>query len=1054
MVGRLVEGLQGSKNGNMLSVTGPYGSGKSTMAIFLKGLLAPNRSAEWSTASKILHSQPQYYESLIHARQKAGIHNGGAIRCCIMARKEPVSITILRGLAAGITEYFGDIKKFPASNLIYKYIKKDKIPDTEDIIKIIKAAATVAPTLIMIDEFGKNIEYFATDETQQSDLFLLQELAEGFRMEKKIPLHIITLQHMAFEEYAVGASTSQKKEWAKIQGRFEDIPFANSPEQTRHLISNTIQLTKNEIYRKSVARWARQQHKMIRDIGIGIEFTSEMIASCYPLNPLSLEVIPELCSRYGQRERTMLSFLSDSKKYTVATFIDEHSWSSKSPPTVNLDMLYDFFISGTGMIHSSSQNISRLMEIETIIRDVHGLNDIEKKTLKTIGMLNLISRTGHLRASKRMIEYAIGINPIHILETLEKRSIITYREHADEYRIWHGTDIDIAAKLDTYRSRYQGVPIIPLLQKAIKLEPIVAAKHGIRTGTMRIFDRRFESYNDTVGNFDGIILYCTDENISECEKPTITVIAPDTTELRIAAIEVIAMRDILESEKDLTSDWVARTELSERLADAEAGLDMEFGNAYGVSARWSHYTNGKYERLEGTPSSMVSQVCDKVYDKSPTFYNEMINRTNLSAQGSTAKKALLEAMILHPDKSKFGITGNGPDRAIYEAVFFQNHIHKMDKSLGWTLYTPRNSKVTPVWKKMLDVVKKSKGRITVSKIYDIVKAPPFGVRDGPLQLVFLAMIMVNRDNIALYEHGTFVPKLRPDIAERMTKNPEHFEVKYFRQTAARRALLEKVARDLDVTTGTSLLDVVGHLVRLVSVLPPHIKSTKKFDENTISVRNSILDAREPDTLLFESLPTALKCKSDMNKKEIAKFSKNLVKSASNLQNGMQNMFDEIKNMLYKYTGVTDRVNLSKAAKAIERGVTDHKTKVFLGAISADTLEKEENWLNYIAMSLTDVPPADWKDDQREMFSNELQIMAIKFKRLAGIYFAGMSNSMRRTSFHVAITRADGTERHDIVTPDPEKSEVNKEIIAQLKRVAKQKGLTKSDLLNIIAILDE
>ena len=38
----------------------------------------------------------------------------------------------------------------------------------------------------------------------------------------------MTFQHMAFDDYVVGASSKRRREWAKIQGRFEEIVFSNT----------------------------------------------------------------------------------------------------------------------------------------------------------------------------------------------------------------------------------------------------------------------------------------------------------------------------------------------------------------------------------------------------------------------------------------------------------------------------------------------------------------------------------------------------------------------------------------------------------------------------------------------------------------------------------------------------------------------------------------------------------------------------------------------------------------------------------------------------------
>lgn len=1062
IVTRFSAGLRGAKSGRMLSITGPYGSGKSTMAAFLGGLLGPKNSTEWKTAYKILKKEPDSHDhTLVYARKKAGIHDSGMIRCMITARREPISVTLLRALDAGLNTYFGKYTKsdFLSAGLLRKYVqdlKSNKIPEAARLIELIEEVAEKFPIIIMIDEFGKNIEYFTTDESQQSDLFLLQELAERSGKGRKIPLFIVTLQHMAFEEYAIGASVTQRREWAKIQGRFEDIPFANSPDQTRMLISNMIRVV-DIAHKRSVKRWAQQEAEITKDLGVGTGSDPELVASCYPLSPLALEILPELCSRYGQRERTLLSFISDSKRHTVATFIDEKLWDSRSLPTIGLDMLYDYFISGTGIMNASTSNASRLMEIETIIRDAHGLSELEKKILKTIGILNLVGRSGYLRASRRMIDYATGGVSRKTLASLEKKSIITYRQHADEYRIWQGTDIDIAAKLDVYRRRYQKTSLLTLLGEVIQLEPVIAAKHSIETGAVRRFERRFTlKYSDIISeDYDGVILYKTDEsNTLQNQKPVITVYTGDTTDLRLAAVDVSAIQDMLKSDDEVTADWVARKELEERLAYGKIVLNREFTRSYGHAARWIYENNDTRHKLKGTPSMMVSKVCDMAYQDTPIIRNEMINKTRLSNQGATAKKKVLEAMITHTKEYKLGIDGYGPERAIYEAVLFYHGIHKQNKSFQWEMTDRKLSDtIRPVWRAMLNVIKKSKNRVVLTDIYKIAKMPPYGIRDGPLQLLIIAILIIYKNRIALYEHGTFVPKLQPEVAERMTKNPAHFELKYFKSTKSKKMLLSTVIKDLNINSKGSVLDVISHLVRVVSALPPYVIHTKNMDENSIAVRDTILNATEPDTLLFESLPKSLGF--DMSKKDsstIVKFSKELAESVNTLQNKFSDTIQDIKDMLFVGTGIEDRKKLSEAASVMLKDVEEQKMRVFLTAVSSDVLEKDEGWINYVALSLTDTPMMSWKDGDYVLFKNRLSTTAEKFKNLASIHFADVACNFAKPSYKVTVTLADGSEHHNIVSLKPEQRKKIEAIAVKTVRNMKQKGFTEEDIDALIAML--
>ncbi len=1061
IIERFSAGLQGAKSGRMLSITGPYGSGKSTMAVFLNGLLAGQKNDEWNVAYKTLKNASADTARILRtARGRTDTHKKGPIRCIATARREPITATILRALDDGATRYFGKYAKrhfSMANNLRRKMrdLKHSNTPTAKEITDIISSMCQRSPIVIIIDEFGKNIEYFTTDESQQSDLFLLQELAELSGPGRKLPLSIITLQHMAFEEYAVGTSMALKQEWAKIQGRFEDIPFANSPDQTRLLISNTIELDENTTHLREIENWAKKESKQMQKLGIDSGFDSDLVASCYPLEPLALEVLPELCSRYGQHERTLLSFISDASKHTVATFIDENTWSKGSLPAMGIDILYDYFIAGTSMIHSSSANITRLMEIETIIRDSHGLSRSEIKTLKTIGILNLIGRSGYLRASRNILEYVTGTETKQILQKLEEKSIITYRKYADEYRIWHGTDIDIAAKLNMHRKRYQKSALSDMLHNVMNLEPVVAAKHSIETGTMRIFERQFASKSDMTLNesYDGVIMYNTSNHKTmEFDRPLITVDATDTSELHQAAIEVMAIRDILNDDKDVTADWVARKELEERLADSEIILDRIFDHTYGSNAKWSYLKAGKATKCTGTPSTIVSQVCNDVYNKTPRIYNEMINRTLLSPQGSAAKRNLMDYMMTRTNKPRFGIEGYGPDRAVYEAIFIKNGIHVKVKKSEWILRDPKDETIKPVWHEMLSMLKRSKKRVSLSKIYQVCKMPPFGMKEGVIAIFVTAILLVHKNNIALYEHGTYVPYILPEIAERMVKNPDHFELKYFKSTTSKKELLAQVIKHFEINSKGSVLDVVSHLVRIVSTLPPYVKQTKKLDSNSLAVRDAVLNAIEPDTLLFESLPKALKFDSKPSRSDIGKFAETLTNSKSALQNEFHKMIDDIKKLLFDATGIDDRKKLSKTASVMLQNVTDQKMKIFLTAVATDALERDEDWINYVALSLTDVPPMSWKDDQRDMFENNLILMSKKFKILASLQFANVSKNFIKPSYQVTVTHADGSEHHNVVSIKPAQKKKLETIANKIMKDMKKKGFKDKDVGALIALL--
>ena len=317
---------------------------------------------------------------------------------------------------------------------------------------------------------------------------------------------------------------------------------------------------------------------------------------------------------------------------------------------------------GSAPSQAGAGHSSRLVEIDTIIRDARLTDDIERRVLKTVGVLNLVGRSGRLRASMGTIRCIVGGGAELAVKSLESRSIITYRRHADEYRVWHGTDVDIAAKMDALRKAVLDMPHPEIMKAAIKPDPVVAAKHGIETGTVRIFDSTFEL--EDMGVYDGAMVYGTmDTDVPESDRPVL-VARHDVSKLADAAAEVSALRAVLKDE-DVAGDWVARGEVSERLAAAESVLAVEFDRAYGADAVWTCRMDGKTYEFCGTASAVASEASYAAYPDTPAIRNETINRNRLTPQGSTALNRLMRAMMTNESEPVLGIDGWGARSAPY-----------------------------------------------------------------------------------------------------------------------------------------------------------------------------------------------------------------------------------------------------------------------------------------------------------------------------------------------------------------------------------------------------
>ena len=606
VVERVAETAATGSAGGAWSLTGPYGSGKSSLALLLDAAFGERSELRHTALQLVKEVAPDAEDLIREAHRRHGTTSVGFHRGLVTADREPLNHTILRALHTAVVRSHGKIPpigKFRAAAALRCALKdvesKDPRrvgPSPAALVDVASCLAENAPLLLVVDEFGKNLE--AVGDCGDTDPYLLQRLAEAGQG-SGLPIFLLTLQHLSFEDHLAEADRAQRREWAKVQGRFEDVAFTESAGQTRSLIGTVFNVHDRSL-RSRIHRWATIQATKMQALGISDLADPDMMASCYPLHPLSTLVLPELCNRYGQHERTLFSLLAGRHAASVSSFLTETDLSyGIDMPTLGLDRVYDYFVGSSALQIGSPIMSSRWTEIATRLRDAHGLTPTQTRLAKSVAVLNLVSTTGTVRASRSILELTDSAADAALVE-LEEAGIITYRSFADEYRIWQGTDADIRSLLEMSRHRVGKQPLAEVLAQVDRPRPVIAARHSAKHDVLRVFRRRYASPGEQVkplgifSRYDGEVLLVagSDTQIPALEKPwaavkpIVAAIPCDITALDAAARETAAVQAALE-DASIADDWVARRELDERLAQSRVTLEQTLADTFGSeSCRW------------------------------------------------------------------------------------------------------------------------------------------------------------------------------------------------------------------------------------------------------------------------------------------------------------------------------------------------------------------------------------------------------------------------------------------------------------------------------------
>jgi hypothetical protein len=1043
VISRVAAGLTDPSAGRTFSITGPHGGGKSSLIVFLDSLLSKSSMPEFKTAHSVLGS----IDSTVDARLRAGLKTVGAgrkgfIRAFATAANEPVATTISRALHAGAVREIG-----PGQDLVPEFDPTAAPPEPSEVKAVVQRVAQEHPLLLVIDEFGKNLEYFATSGSK-GDPFLLQELAELTQGENALPLVVITLQHLSFDEYVQGSSTARRREWAKVQGRFQDIPYIETAAQSRRLIGSALE--QHSDLRAVGTDWVSAIRPVLEEQGL--RDIADDAAAALPLHPLALAVLPDLCSRYGQNERTLFSFLTGAEPAALPRFLQETSWAPGQPiPLAGLDVLYDYFLESSSSMIGVADGASRWIEIETRIRDTVGLSAPQLKALKTIGVVNLVSSGGRIRASKALLKLAltdtsdIDVDPV--LESLIEKGLITFRAFSDEYRIWQGSDYNLRRVVDNARSELVSADLLELLKGSFSLDPLVAGRHSQTTGVLRVFGRQFATSGLAEGDeldpaWDGAVRYLTDEVADTVSfegaadgRPVVYVIPQDISIVRDAAIDTAALSSALRSAESEEADWVARRELSERLASSQQHLHNVVSAAWDSKAAWILAGDDEID-LDPTQglSALLSVVADAAYPQTPLIANEMIARRDLTSQGAKARRFLIDAMLSNGAIEAFGIDGYGPDRAIYEAVFRKTGMHRQNTAGEWALDHPTDSSWKPVWKEMNSAFDEASGdRVNLADIAEKLCLPPIGVKGGIIPLLLVAALVRRSDEVALYEHGSLVLEIDDAVAERLTKNLGHFTVK---NTMTKRGKRAEVISSLVVRLGIptpvgrdtpTFLNVATTLFRTLRVLPPYSQRTRQtLTPEAIAVRDAFHQAAEPDVLVFETLPKIFGFAAFTGRGRAAadaadRYAEALASALRELRNQYPNLLEMIQDHLAVATAASGDLNdLRRALEADATRLSGHvlepRLKAFVGALARPL--DDQAWLENVAMVVSEgQAPRVWTDDVAGRFPLKIAELGGALRRTSALLHERLADRVAEgySTSRMTLTRPDGSESIELLS---------------------------------------
>ncbi|RWQ12707.1 ATP-binding protein [Mesorhizobium sp.] len=968
--------------------TGPYGSGKSSLAVALAALLTkPTKVArEFLKASD--PSQADEVIRLFRPKRRPWI------AVPLVGHRADAEITIAMALKSALP----DAPTRSAGERFAAWVKR---------------LAEMAPAegiVLLIDEMGKFLEHAAAD---QGDIHVFQELAEiAARSDGR--LIVIGILHQAFDEYAHRMSRAGRDEWRKIQGRFLDIPISLAGEEQIELISRAIESGwQSHATTNSVVAVA---HALRGGRSGSLKSLEGRLRACWPLHPTVAALLgPVSRRRFGQSQRSIFGFLTSAEPFGFQEYLNT---TRNDGEEYGPDRLWDYLRANLEPAILASPDGHRWSTaVDAVERcEARGGTTLHLLLLKAIALLDLFKDRSGLQPSLDLVRSSLPPLAVDVFEELLTDllawSVVVHRRHAGALAIYAGSDFDIEGAVE--HARQTGVVVdYRQLARQAALQPVLAKRHYETTGALRWFEidlapvheagDRIRIYKPAAGAAGLFLLLVSTKGEPSAEvrrvirsqrradddRLIVVGWTRDSFRVREMASELAALEHVRANRPELEGDAIARREVDARIARISADLEDRLADAIDL-ADWSLPEGVKADaskRLSGPAalSILASSLADWRYPLTAHLRNELVNRTRPSSNAAAATRVLLRAMVEQAGSDRLGMVGYPPEAGLFVSLIDSTGLYRRNDQGDLTFQAPTNdspSRLLPLWEAVDAALKGAARGHTLDELFAIWRAPPFGVRDGLLGILSVAYLLTRRDHTAIYLDEVFRPQLDGFFVDRLLQEPGAIRLRKVEISDVDAGLVTELAKylgDDSRLVASTPLDVAKGLVRKIRDLPSWTNRTATLSKSATALRTLALAASDPNQLLFEDLPRAM---SDDSECAGAPLAGAVLRAIAELEAAYPAMLQAVAETLmtelrFKRGVVSDDYDLLQKRAINVRGLTGNFRLDAL-ATRLMTFEGRPEEIEGFASLAANRPCRDWVDRDVDAARIELAALAQQF----------------------------------------------------------------------------
>lgn len=869
----------------------------------------------------------------------------------------------------------------------------------ENINKANKAIAESRRGIVFVfDEFGRYLE----DEGEGLKVKSIQDLAE-LCDHGDYNNHILLVSHKQLSLYTDKMRKELSDEWKKIEGRFVSTSINSKYDQCLSLIPSIIPKTKKwkefsekyEVELNAISEIAWR----FKGFSLPDEADEDPFIGGFPLNPITLFSLDKLSKKVAQNERTFFTYLASEEPNSLFEQLDALDTSEFH--FIGLDALFDYF--EPNIMAYRSPEVSEAYKKYQMAKSKIGIldnNSVEHKLLKAMTVISIIGDAETLSADESTLTYVIDEDNESILSALDRllaNKVVRMMRQYGFYDFMDGSIYDFDAMIEEQEDAISDDAAVNALNEEFRDFVVYPHKYNQHYHTNRILIPIFVKRDDLGKKsfkrilpdyYDGILAYVLDSEYEESfyleattmPERSICCVNWEPDELLAEVKRYIAIRYLF-SKKD---------EYKEKDPTAEAELLLYLEEQHTVVSdlvsKWRSLSLDKTVVCIGNSiinmtsvvelSDAASKMMEEAFSETFIVNNDLINKNVISGAIRQAREKAL-TLIMEEDDFVGACNKLSPEHSIIRAVLSKNGLCKEDDISENDLNEKSKKSADSIISKC--VKKCIKAQRPISEIYEILKNPPYGLRDGYIS-VLLANELRKYENVSFYFHEVEKDYSVETLLDALSK-PDEYALYICDWDAKQKKFIESLERIfaeyINVSSKNRLKELHNAMNRHYTSIAKSARTTEKYVSDRTKKYRDIMGVTYKDYngFFFETLG-ALGADYD---EIIAAISKAKEELESVVDKQVKSICFIIKTsfgLKAEDTWETLKKTYLPKWEIKKQRLLDYQITAVFGVIETENGESDYQWVNRIANAITGFEIEYWNDEKEP----ELSSCLLKIKK--------------------------------------------------------------------------